>query len=372
MIIGTAKEIKNGEFRVAITPKCVAGFLKDGHKVVIETGAGLKSGISDDDYAKEGAEIVPNTEAVYRKSDLIYKVKEILPPEYDFLRDDQIIFTYIHSANRPGETSVLLNKKVIGIAYEDVETGDGEFPLLTPMSELAGQIGMFMGIFYNFNVNGGNGKLAGGVPGVEPAKITILGAGNVGTAAAKCALGLGADVTIMDTRIEKLKFIKQSILPNVKTLFSDEFSIKKVLPETDILLNAVKWYPGLTLVSRSMLKLMKRNALIVDVDAEPNGAIETCRYSTFDDPIYVVDGIRHFCVPNLPSAAAYTSSAALSNATFPFALELANKGWLKAIKDNPALRKGTDFVKGFLTFKPTADVQNRVYTPIEDAIKMFE
>ncbi|MCX5837841.1 MAG: alanine dehydrogenase [Deltaproteobacteria bacterium] len=372
MIIGIPKEIKEGENRIAHTPNNVEGFTSKGHKVLVETNAGLKSGFSDDDYKKAGAEIINNASEVFKKAEMITKVKEILPVEFDFIQEQQIIFTYIHSAIRREETDVLLNKKVVGIAYEDVMAKDGSFPLLIPMSQAAGMVGMLIGVYHLFSTNGGNGILMGGMPGVESAKVVILGAGHLGINAAKYALGLGADVTILDVSVERLREIKYKIFPDIKTLYSSQTNIKKLLPETDLLVNCVKWYPGLTLVTKDMLKLMKKNSLIVDIDCEPNGTIETCRFSTFDDPVYVVDGIRHLCVSNLPSAISRTSSTALSNATFPYALEIANKGWLKAVKENEALRNGLDFTKGHLTFKHNAEVQKRKYTPVEEAIKLFD
>lgn len=372
MIVGVPKEIKDGEFRVSIVPSGVERLTAKGHKVVIETNAGVASGIKDEDYAKVGAEIVSSMEEVYDKADLILKVKEILPPEYELLKENQIIFTYIHSANRPKETQVLLDKKVVAFAYEDVMNEKGETFLLTPMSELAGEVGLLMGVYHLFNTNGGNGMLIGGAPGIEPAKVVIFGAGHVGVGAAKYALGLGADVTLMDVNIERMREIEKTILPRVKTLYSNSYNVKKILPETDLVINAVKWSPGLTIISRDMLKLMKPNSLIVDVDCEPNGAIETCRYSTHSDPVYVVDGIRHFCVPNLPSAVSRTASYALANATIPYVLEIANKGWIGAAKENKALRYGLDFVKGHLTFKPTADEQNRPYISAEEVLKVLD
>ena len=372
MIIGVPKEIKEGEFRVALTPVGAETLVSHGHEVLVETTAGTAAGMTDDQYQRAGASILADKEAVYRRAEMILKVKEILPPEYPLLRCHQIVFTYIHSANRPEETQVLLDRKVVGIAYEDVRTDDGRFPLLEPMSEIAGEVGMLMGACQLFTVAGGAGLLVGGAPGVEPAKVAILGAGHVGIGAARYALGLGADVTILDIDLARLRTIRREVFPNVKTLYCIRSNVERILPEVDVLVNAVKWKPGLTIVSRAMLGLMKRGALIVDIDCEPKGAIESCAYTTHADPIFEVDGIRHLCIANLPSAVARTASLALSNATLPYALEIADKGWLEAVKANAALRRGLGFAKGYLTFLPTATAQNRSYTPAEKAIELLE
>lgn len=368
MVIGIPREIKDGEFRVAAIPNTVQQLVSANHKVLVETNAGLASGFTDDDYKKAGAEIIDSPKELYEKADMIYKVKEIFPQEYDYLKEGQILFTYIHSANRPEMTQVLLDKKIVGISYEDIETDKGDFPLLSPMSDIAGYTGLLMGVFYSFATNGGNGTLIGGAPGVDPAKVVILGAGNVGTCVAKYALGLGADVTIMDVNLDRLKELNTNVFPNVKTLYSSKENLCEILPRTDLLFNAVKWFPGLRLVSRDMLKLMKKGSLIVDIDAEENGAIETSHFTTHDDPVYEVDGIRHYSVPNLPSAAARTASCALSNATIPYAIQIANKGWENAAKDSAAIRKGVCFVKGTLTFEPTAIRQERSFTPVEEIL----
>ena len=372
MKIGIPKEIKNGEYRVSIIPMGVEILTSRGHEVFIETNAGLTSGITDNDYKEVGAKIVDNIQSVYELSEMILKVKEILPAEYDLMKEDQIIFTYLHTANRPEETQALLRKKVIAFAYEDIMDDDGKFPLLQPMSEIAGAVGSLMGIYHMLTTKGGNGILVGGAPGVEPAKVIVLGAGSVGVVAARYALNLGADVTILDINIEKMQQVKDNVLPNVKTLYSCKQNIIRILKDTDMVINAVKWIPGLTLISRDMLKYMKKDSLIVDIDCEPNGAIETCRYSTHDNPIYEVDGIRHLCVPNLPSAVANTSSAALSNATIPYVFEIANKGWYKAANDNESLKRGLDFIKGHLTFRDTAIAQNIQYEKVEDVLEEYK
>ena len=357
---------------MAATPANVAVLVEDGNEVLLEKNAGDAARMSDAEYVKAGARIVPNIASAYGEAEMVLKVKEILPPEYDLLRGDHVLFTYIHSAIRPEQTQTLLDTGLIGIAYEDVMTDDGEFPLLTPMSEIAGEMGMLMGIHYMSATEGGNGVLIGGAPGVEPAKIAILGAGHVGISAARYAIGLGADVTLVDVDVDRLRHIRRSVFPTAKTLFSSSDNLRRLLPELDVLVNAVKWKPGMRLVSREMLHLMKPNSLIVDIDCEPNGAIETCRFTTHDDPVYVEEGIRHYCVPNLPSAAAFTASHMLSNATLPYVREIASKGAVAALRENHVLRRGLGFCKGLLTFKGTADAQNRPYTPPEEALKTVE
>ena len=372
MIIGMPKEIKEGEYRVAVTPSNISRLLDYGHTVVVETNAGREAGFLDTDYESAGAEVAVSKEEVFDKAEMIVKVKEILPEEFGLLKEGQTLMTYIHSANRRPQTEELLNKKMVAFAYEDVKDAKGEFPLLLPMSEIAGDIGLFTGVYHLFNINGGNGKWISGAPGVSNAKIVIFGAGNVGLRAATLAVGMGADVTLMDTSLNRLRDVKSHLLPAAKTVFSNKANVTDAISDADLVINAVKWVPGLTIVSRDMLKHMKPNSLIVDIDAEPGGAIETSEYTTHDDPIVVVDGIRHIGIQNLPSAVANTSSIALSNATIPYILEVANKGWLQAAKDNEALAYGLDFVKGILTFKPTADALGLEYTDVYEAMKHVE
>ncbi len=371
MIIGLPKEIKSGEFRVAITPANVEKLVDKGHNVIVEANAGAASRFNDDEYKKVGAEIVSNMNEVYGKAELIVKVKEILPEEFGLLKENHIIMTYIHSANRLPETKALLDNKVVAFAYEDVKDKNGEFPLLIPMSEIAGDIGLLVGVYNLFNTNGGNGKLVCGAPGAGNVKIVIFGCGNVGLRAGKLGIGLGASVTLMDINIKKMREIESHLLPEAKTLYSNKANVIKAISDADLVINAVKWFPGLTIISKDMLKYMKPNSLIVDIDAEPGGAIETSQYSTHENPVFVVDGIRHIGIPNLPSAVANTSSIVLSNATIPYILEIADKGWLKAARENVNLIHGLDFVKGILTFKPTADAFNLPYTDVHEALSEF-
>ena len=373
MIIGVPREIKKNEHRVSVTSPAVDALVSRGHQIIIETRAGAGSGISDADFTSAGATLVPDARTVYRKAEMILKVKELFPQEFDLLKEGQIIFTYIHSANNPEETQALLDKKVIAIAYEDIETDDGKCPLLTPMSEIAGEIGLVMGVYHMFTTSGGSGILIGGAVGSQPAKVAILGAGNVGLGAARYAVGLGADVILLDIDLERLRQVRQTMLPGIKTVYLNPFNVRQMLPEIDLLINAVKWPPRSDehIVTREMLKLMKTNSLIVDISCDPAGAIETCVPTSHDQPTYVVDGIRHYCVDNLPSAVAKTASDALSNASLPYVLKIADKGWLAAIKEDGSLRRGLGFAFGHLTFKPTAIAQNRPYKSAEEIIEMF-
>jgi alanine dehydrogenase len=373
VIIGVPREIKKNEYRVSMTLPAVDALVSGGHQIIVETRAGAGSGIADAHYTAAGANLAPDARTVYRKAEMILKVKELFPQEFDLLRDGQIIFTYIHSANNPLETQALLDKKVIAIAYEDIETDDGRCPLLTPMSEIAGEVGLIMGVYHMFTTTGGSGVLIGGAVGSQPAKVAILGAGNVGIGAARYATGLGADVTLLDIDLERLRQIRQKMLPGIKTVYLNQYNVRQMLPAIDLLINAVKWPPQSDehIVTREMLKLMKTDSLIVDISCDPAGAIETCVPTSHDQPTYVVDGIRHYCVDNLPSAVAKTASDALSNASLPYVLKIADIGWLAAIKADVSLRRGLGFAFGHLTFKPTAMAQNRPYTSVDEIIEMF-
>jgi alanine dehydrogenase len=373
VIIGVPREIKKNEHRVSITPPAVDALVSRGHQIIIETQAGAGSGISNSDFTSAGAKLAPDAKTVYQKGEMILKVKELFPQEFDFLREGQIIFTYIHSANNPEETQALLDKKVIAIAHEDIEAEDGRCPLLTPMSEIAGEVGLLMGVYHMFTTTGGSGILVGGAVGSEPAEVAILGAGNVGLGAARYAIGLGADVTLLDIDLERLRDIRLKMFPGIKTLCLNQFNVRQILPGVDLLINAVKWPPQSDehIVTREMLGLMKNKALIVDISCDPAGAVETCVPTSHDQPTYVVDGIRHYCVDNLPSAVAKTASAALSNTSLPYVLKIADKGWLAAVKEDVSLRRGLGFALGHLTFKPTALAQNRPYTSADKIIEML-
>jgi alanine dehydrogenase len=293
MKIGLPKEIKEQEYRVAIIPSNVAKLVDAGHEVFVEKGAGAAAGFSDEEYIAAGAEIVESEKACFEKAEMITKVKEILPQEFGLLREDQILFTYIHSANRRPQTDELMKSKCIGIAMEDMMDERGHFILLEPMSRIAGEIGFLTGLFYSQTTQGGAGKSVCGSIGVKPMKVVIFGAGNVGVAAAKLALGLNADVVLMDVDLLKLEDVLANKLPNVRTCYSNKANITKEIKDADLVLNCVKWFPGLTLISRDMLDLMQPNAMIVDIDAEPGGAIESSRFTTHDDPVFVEKVIGH-------------------------------------------------------------------------------
>jgi len=374
VIIGVPKEIKKNEYRVSITPPAVDALVSKGHKIIIEAQAGVGSGISNEDYTSVGAILSPDAKTVYQKGEMILKVKELFPQEFDFLKEGQIIFTYIHSANNPEETQALLDKKVVAIAYEDVETDDGKFPLLASMSEIAGEVGLLMGVYHMFTINGGSGVLVGGAVGVKPANMAILGAGSVGLGAARYAVGLGADVTLLDIDLDRLRDIRQKIFPQIKTLYLNSYNVRQILPKIDLLINAVKWPPQSDqhIVTREMLKLINKDALIVDISCDPAGAIETCVPTSHDKPTFTVDGIRHYCVDNLPSAVAKTASYALASTSLPYVIKIADKGWIQAIKEDIGLHRGLGFALGYLTFKPTALTQNRQYTSVEKVIEMLE
>jgi alanine dehydrogenase len=374
VIIGVPKEIKAQEYRVALTPPGVEALVGRGHEVLVETGAGIGSGISDGNYRQSGAAILSDGEAVYRRAEMIVKVKELFQVEWERLREGQLVLAYLHTANNAEETQGLLDRRVVGLAYEDVTTDDGQTPLLAPMSEIAGEVGLIMGAYHLFTVGGGQGLLLGGAVGAEPARVAILGAGRVGLGAARAAVGLGADVTILDVDMNQLRQVREKILSRAKTLFSTQANVRGILPEVDLLINAVKWPPKAKthIVTREMLKLMKREALIVDISCDPAGAIETCAPTSHEAPIYEAEGIRHYCVANLPSAVARTASSVLSSAILPYVVEIADKGWLEAIKANRALRRGLTCAFGRLTFEDAARAQNRVYTHPEEVIGIFE
>lgn len=358
MKIGLPREIKENEYRVAITPGNVKKLVDAGHDVYVENNAGEAASFTNDKYEAAGAKILPDEEAVFHEAEMIIKVKEILPPEFGLLKEKHILFTYIHSANRRPQTEALLNSGCVAFAYEDVMDADGNFILLEPMSRIAGEVGFLTGIWYSQTTTGGAGKLVCGSPGVKPAKIVVLGAGNVGTACARLARNMGAEVVVMDTNLKKLEEVMNVKIPGVKTCFSNKANVEREIKDADIIYNCVKWFPGLSIITKDMLKIMQPKSVIVDIDAEPNGAIETSRYTTHNEPWFVVDDIRHIGIPNLPSAVANTASEALSNATIRYILEIADKGWKQAAKDNRDLWHGLDFVNGHLTFEDTANAFN--------------
>lgn len=371
MIIGVPKEIKNNEYRVAITPGGVREFKKYGHVVLVEFGAGLGSGIEDKDYMEAGAEIVEKDE-LFNRSDMIYKVKEFFPEEFKYLREGLIVFTYIHSNAHVEQTNAFLQGKVVGISYEDIEDDKGNFPLLRPMSEIAGKGGFLAACNFHQKIHGGKGLMLSRIYGAPTPEITILGAGYSGVGAAEMAAGFGNKVTLLDINFDKLEKAKAVLPPNVELLYSNESNIAECLKKTDVLINCVIWpkWRKDHLVTREMLREMKPGAMIVDVACDDEGAIETCRSTSHDNPVYFEEGIMHYCVDNIPSAFSKTATYALTSATLPYALEIANKGYNKALVDNKYLRKGLSFYLGELTLEETGKKQNRPYKTPEEVLNI--
>lgn len=357
MIVGVPKEIKANENRVALTPGGAAELKKNGHSVLVQSSAGDGSGFQDAEYKKAGAEVVSSIEEVYKRADMIVKVKEPIEKEYSLVKKDQIIFAYFHFASSQKLTEAMIASKAICIAYESVEKADRSLPLLIPMSEVAGRMSIQQGAKYLEKHSGGRGVLLSGVPGVSPANVLILGAGIVGTNAAKMAAGLGAKVTIMDVNVARLRQLSDILPPNVTTIVSNAYNILEAVREADLIVGAVL-IPGAkapVLISRDMLKEMKPGTVLIDVAVDQGGCIETCKPTTHDNPTYVIDGIVHYCVPNMPGAVPFTSTHALTNVTLPYVIQLAGKGWKKASLDNPELKGGLNIVEGKVVYKPVAD-----------------
>lgn len=360
MIIGIPKEIKNNENRVAITPAGVKSFVNQKHTVFIQKGAGLGSGFSDEEYQFAGAQILDTIEEVYAIAEMICKVKEPIKEEYDLIKENQLLLTYFHFASSQALTEAMIAKKAICLAYETVEADDRSLPLLTPMSEVAGRMAIQEGAKYLGKPTGGRGILLGGVAGVKPANVLILGGGVVGTEAAKMAAGLGANVTIMDISLKRLRYLNDVLPANVDTVVSNPYQIEEAIKTADLIIGAVL-IPGAKaphLITKEMLKLMRPGTVLVDVAVDQGGCIETCKPTTHENPIYIIDNVVHYCVANMPGAVPYTSTMALTNATLPYALQLANKGWRLACADNEELRKGLNIVAGKVVYKGVADAFN--------------
>lgn len=357
MIIGVPKEIKNNENRVALTPAGVAEMKNNGHSVYVQATAGEGSGFADDEYAAAGAVILPTIEEVYSIAEMIIKVKEPIASEYPLIKKDQLLFTYFHFASSEPLTHAMIEREAICLAYETVEKTDRSLPLLVPMSEVAGRMSIQEGAKYLEKPLKGRGILLGGVPGVPPAKVLILGGGIVGTQAAKMAAGLGAQVTIMDVSLPRLRQLDDIMPANVMTQMSNNYNIRKAILDTDLIIGAVL-IPGAKaphLITRDMLKLMRPGTVLVDVAVDQGGCIETCTPTTHENPTFIIDDIVHYCVANMPGAVPYTSTLALTNATLPYAVQLANKGWKKACAENEELKKGLNIAKGKILYKGVAD-----------------
>ncbi|GBF32547.1 alanine dehydrogenase [Desulfocucumis palustris] len=368
MIIGVPREIKNNENRVAITPAGVEAFKVAGHKVVIESGAGAGSGISDRQYVAAGAEMLASPGEVFGVSDMIVKVKEPLAQEYDLFRENQLLFTYLHLAPEPELTGALLRKKVTGIAYETIQTSDGALPLLTPMSEVAGRMSVQIGAQFLEKHYGGLGVLLGGVPGVPPAKVVIVGGGVVGTNAAKIAVGMGADVTIVDKNPNRLRYLDDIFGARLKTLISNPYNVKEAVTKADLVIGAVL-IPGARaprVITEDMVKSMKPASVIVDVAIDQGGCVETIdRVTTHNDPVFIKHDVVHYAVANMPGAVARTSTFALTNVTLPYALALANKGFSRAVREDAALARGVNVIDGKVTYQAVAEALGLEYTPLQ-------
>ena len=367
MKVGIPKEIKNNENRVGMTPMGVAELMKHGHEVFVQHTAGEGSGFSDEDYQAVGAQIVPSIEDVYAQADMIVKVKEPIEPEYALVRKGQVVFTYFHFACEEELTHAMLKSGAVCIAYETVEKADHSLPLLIPMSEVAGRMATQNGAYSLQKTKGGKGKLMAGVPGVKPAKVLVLGGGTVGEAAARIAAGMGADVTITDISLPRLKQLSAELPANVHTLYSSEHHIRQELPTVDVVIGSVL-IPGDAapkLITKDMLPLMEKGTVLVDVAIDQGGCFETSHPTTHSDPVYVVDGIVHYAVANIPGAVPNTSTVALTNATLSYAVALADKGWQQACRDDHALARGVNMVDGRCTYEAVAKVWNLPYTPLE-------
>ncbi len=367
MIIGVPREIKNNEYRVSLVPAGVKALVDSGHKVIVETSAGEGSGISDKEYLKAGAVIRHSATNIYEEAEMIIKVKEPLPQEYDLLGEGQILYTFLHLAPALELTKALLRQKVIGIAYETVQLEDGSLPLLTPMSEIAGRLSIQVGAYYLQKENGGSGVLLGGVPGVSAGNVTIIGGGTVGTNAAKIALGMGANVTILDINLDRLRYLDDILDGRAITLASNIDNIEVSVADADLVIGAIL-IPGARaphLVTRDMIAKMRKGSVIVDVAIDQGGCIETSVPTTFEKPTFTVDGVIHCCVANMPAAVSRTSTFALTNVTLPYVLKLADLGYEKALRMDDSLKKGLNVFKGKLVYKPVAESLGLQYTPLE-------
>ena len=367
MIIGVPKEIKNNEYRVALVPAGVQALVEHSHRVLVEMTAGEGSGIPDEEYLRVGAEIKESAKDVFNGAEMIVKVKEPLSEEWVLLNEGQILFTYLHLAPALELTKALLRQKVIGIAYETVELADGSLPLLTPMSEIAGRISIQVGAYYLQKENGGSGVLLGGVPGVKAGNVTIIGGGVVGTNAARMALGLGANVTILTRNVNRLRYLSEVLHGNLTTLVENRITIENSVINADLVVGAVL-VPGARaphLVTRDLIAKMRKGSVIVDVAVDQGGCCETTKPTTHTDPVFTVDGVLHYCVTNMPGAVSRTATFALTNVTLPYVLKLANLGYLEAMKQDNALRRGLNVYKGKLTNKPVAEAVGLEFTPFD-------
>jgi alanine dehydrogenase len=370
MKVGILKEIKTEENRVCMTPAGVEVMIANGHKLLVEKGAGSGSGFEDAAYIKAGAEMVATAREIFERSDMVMHVKEPLPAEYDLIREGQIVFTYLHLAAAEELTKALIKSKSVCIAYETIQKPDRSLPLLTPMSEVAGRMAIQQGAKYLEMAQGGHGVLLGGVPGVDPGNVVVIGGGIVGTNAAKMACGLGAKVYILDMNLDRLRYLSDVMPANCFGLFSSPATLRELIKTADVVVGAVL-IPGTKapkLLTREMLKTMKPGSVLVDVAIDQGGCFETSKATTHGDPIYVVDGVVHYCVANMPGAVPRTSTMALTNATLPYAVEIANKGWKRAMQESNEIKLGANVINGKITYKAVADAFGLDYTPVDEVL----
>ena len=370
MIVGILKEIKSEENRVCMTPAGVEVMVQNGHELLVEKSAGAGSGFSDEAYISAGGKIIDTAKEIYGSADMVMHVKEPLPPEYDLIREGQIVFTYLHLAADETQTRALMKRKAVCIAYETIQRADGSLPLLTPMSEVAGRMAVQQGAKYLEMAQGGQGVLLGGVPGVDPGTVLVIGGGVVGVNAAKMACGLGAKVYLLDRNLDRLRYLSDVMPTNCFTLMSSPAAIRDLVRKADVVIGAVL-IPGAKapkLVTRDMLAIMKPGSVMVDVAIDQGGCFETSRATTHGNPTYIVDGVVHYCVANMPGAVAKTSTLALTNATLPYAVAIADQGWRKAMRRNREIRLGANVVAGRITYQAVADAFGLAYTPIDDLL----
>ncbi len=371
MVVGVPREIKADENRVAMTPGGVEAFVERGHTVLVEAGAGAGSGFSDAEYRQAGARVCPQAAEVWAKADMILKVKEPQPEELPHIRPEQIVFTYFHFAASEELTRAIMAARCVAIAYETLTDEKGQLPLLKPMSEVAGRMAVQQGAKYLEKAHGGRGILLGGVPGVPPATVVVLGAGVVGMNATRMAAGLGSLVYVLDVNLERLRYFSDVMPPNVITLMSDKANLRRALADADLVVSSVLIPGGRAprLITRETLRTMKRGAVIVDVAIDQGGSTETSRPTTHSDPIYTVDGIIHYCVTNMPGAMPMTSTLALTNATMRYALEIADRGYVDAMARSRAIASGANIVRGTITHKGVADAFGLPYEPVYEVLK---
>ena len=370
MIIGIPKEIKEQEDRVALTPAGVDGFVRNGHKVLVEKGAGMGAGFPDEAYSELGAEMIDEAAKVWEQAEMIMKVKEPLESEYKYFKEDLIIFTYLHLAAEEKLTKALMDAKTVAIAYETVELPNRALPLLAPMSEVAGRMAVQEGAVYLEKTYGGKGLLVDGVPGVAPAHIVVVGAGNVGTGAIRRAIGLGARVTVLDVNVPRLTYLGEVFMGRIETLYSNNYNITQAVKTADLVVGAVL-IPGAKapkLITQEIIKQMEPGSVIVDVAIDQGGSVEGIRKTTHADPIYMDHGVVHYAVANIPGAVPMTSTLALTNVTLSYGLKIANKGWKQALKDDATLKLGANVIDGKVVYKSVAEAFGYDYTPVDELL----